>query len=684
MKKARFLLVIVLAFILSVSIGTTSAFAGQVAYPNLSTDNSLVEIGNGEITELEASEIAGAFPYCYAGTQDVGTTTAWMDYVLHELTTAEYNPIGAQNERAWVTRGNNANSTSWLRHFFNGVKKIKQVVLLAPDLKKVPDAIDFIYSNNATANTPVLAQAANTDPSYEWQWNKTINGAWAHVGAFTETEWTQATTNNTRDDDYTWNGYKKVITFAKPISATAITTLLTKNTQEVRLNYIRFYQDAEATEVANDKAYTYNYDYTATVSDQLATSDSVGADTGAQMLNDGITGDLFAKVAARYGRWHSQNGVAGGHTVEFVRNSELNVGGIALHVGSNKSFFPSNFTIESKAEGESEWMTVASYRNYTPTDAGWQYFMFVTPAIGDIRINIADERYVEIAEAVMLETTEMPRTVSSIELVENSFPANVNYGTDLDLTNAKLSVTYSDNATEQVAITADMISGYNKNQVGEQTVNVTYGVKTTTFSITVTDVMQSIKANISKDTYKIGETLDLTNATVGILYASGTTDSAELTATMVTGFDSTTAGVKTLTISYEGLTCTKEITVEDYVTAISATISKTSYTVGDTLDLAGAKLALTYASGATDEIDITTAMVTGFDSATAGTKTLTVTYEGLTDTVEITVAEAQNQTPDEPIDETDKKGCGSSIAATSAIFGAVCAFAAVAFARKKD
>lgn len=679
-KKAKMLVALVLAFMLSISVGAGVVYAGMVSYPNLSTDDTLTEIGNGEITALEVNELKGVYPYGYAGQTEV----AWVDYVLHELTTSDCNPIGAQNDRAWVTRDNNKNSTSWLRHFFNGEKKIKQVVLLAPSLSNLPDGIDFIYSRDAQKDTVLTDSVPATTDEQEWAWNRTINGTWAHAGNFAETEWTEATTVNTRDSDYTWSGYKKIVTFEKAICATAITTLLTKGEQAIRLNYIRFYQDVNAEEVATDKFYTYNYDYTAEVSDQAATTDNAATDTGAQGLNDGILGDLFADANVRYGRWLSENAVAGGHTVTFERNSELNVGGVAMHVGADKNFFPSDFTIENREPDSDEWTTVASYSDYKVTAGGWQYFMFVTPAIGDIRLVISDERYVEIAEAVMLETAEKPRTVTEMSLAENSFPSTIEYGGELDFTNAKLDITYSDGATETVNVTASMVSGYDKTRLGKQTVTVKYGKKTVTFEIEVSDVLLSIKANISKTEYKLGETLNLSDATVGILYASGATESVPLTAEMVTGFDSATAGTKTLTVTYGDLTCTKQITVVDYVTGISATWGKTAYNVGDAIDLTGAKLEVTYASGAREQIDIVADMVTGFDSSEEGTKTLTVTYQGFTDTCEITVSKVpEPNTGDGEDNKPENNGCGSSVMTTSAALAAVALFASLVFVKKK-
>jgi len=63
------------------------------------------------------------------------------------------------------------------------------------------------------------------------------------------------------------------------------------------------------------------------------------------------------------------------------------------------------------------------------------------------------------------------------------------------------------------------------------------------------------------------------------------------------------------------------------------------YYVGDTLSVSGGVLTLTYSDGSEVTVDLTADMVSGFDSSSAGTKTLTVSYGGFTDTYTVTVSE---------------------------------------------
>ena len=67
--------------------------------------------------------------------------------------------------------------------------------------------------------------------------------------------------------------------------------------------------------------------------------------------------------------------------------------------------------------------------------------------------------------------------------------------------------------------------------------------------------------------------------------------------------------------------------------------SRRTYSKGETLNLTGGKISVTYEDGTYKNIDMTQSMVSGFNSNTAGEKIITVTYEGFTDTFKVTVKE---------------------------------------------
>lgn len=65
--------------------------------------------------------------------------------------------------------------------------------------------------------------------------------------------------------------------------------------------------------------------------------------------------------------------------------------------------------------------------------------------------------------------------------------------------------------------------------------------------------------------------------------------------------------------------------------------TKTTYNVGESLDVSGGQITVTYSDATTRTVNITTAMCSNFDSSTAGTSTVTVTYHEKTTTFDCTI-----------------------------------------------
>ena len=71
--------------------------------------------------------------------------------------------------------------------------------------------------------------------------------------------------------------------------------------------------------------------------------------------------------------------------------------------------------------------------------------------------------------------------------------------------------------------------------------------------------------------------------------------------------------------------------------AMNTLPNKVSYLEGSALDVTGGKITVNYTTGSPDVIDITGAMVTGYNTGTVGAQTLTVTHSGATTTFPVTV-----------------------------------------------
>lgn len=125
-----------------------------------------------------------------------------------------------------------------------------------------------------------------------------------------------------------------------------------------------------------------------------------------------------------------------------------------------------------------------------------------------------------------------------------------------------------------------------------------------------------------KNVYAVGEAFAPCHMTV--TYSDGSTQTVDVTADMLTGFDTASAGAKQITINYSGLTATVGISVVAPVAAEKLSLDswKALYFVGDEINLSNAALVI----DGSDKAAVTADMVSGFDTTSAGLKTVRITY----------------------------------------------------------
>ena len=232
-------------------------------------------------------------------------------------------------------------------------------------------------------------------------------------------------------------------------------------------------------------------------------------------------------------------------------------------------------------------------------------------------------------------------------------------GDSLKLDGGKIVIATSDSTTAEVVITPEMVSGFNPDSVGVQTVTVAFEIDgvtyTTTFDVTVKDIAKPVEAEvvISQINYTIGDSLNLEGGKLIFATSDSTTAEVVITPEMISGFNPDSVGVQTVTVSFEidGVPYTttfdvevKEAEVIEIVAksiAVSAKPAKVEYKQGETLDVTGGKITVTYSDNTTAEVELKADMVSGFDADKVGEQKLTVSYtvDGvtLTATFEVTV-----------------------------------------------
>ena len=245
-------------------------------------------------------------------------------------------------------------------------------------------------------------------------------------------------------------------------------------------------------------------------------------------------------------------------------------------------------------------------------------------------INVAYEGFTEKFGVIVEDNLQ------SIKIKTEPTKTKYKYGEALDITGGQISAIKSSGKAENIDITTSMVSGYNPNKLGKQTITITYKGKTTQYSVEVEDYIKDIKlTNPNKLIYKVNEKMDLTGGKVTPVMASGIASPAipmTNTDVTITGFDTTTVGAKIVKVSYKGISKTFGITVEDRYSEmkIKTLPTKTEYKYGESLDLTGGTIEITKDSGTKETINITKDMISGYNSKKLGAQILTVTYQGLT------------------------------------------------------
>ncbi len=224
-------------------------------------------------------------------------------------------------------------------------------------------------------------------------------------------------------------------------------------------------------------------------------------------------------------------------------------------------------------------------------------------------------------------------------------------GEELDLSSGMLVVTRGGETKEiSLADSGVSVSGYDKNTLGEQTVTISYDGLSTKLTV---NVVERMRAEDVVEHYLVGDAFDVTRGRVKITRNDGTSLTAILNSDKVTvnGFDSTTAGEKTVSATYKNgdteYSCQFKVTVHaiDSVRLVEPT--KTTYNSHDDgISLKNGKLVITgYNGELTREIPLDSdgVEISGFDLSVVNEENspvrqdVTVNYGGESYTYKVTI-----------------------------------------------
>ena len=320
---------------------------------------------------------------------------------------------------------------------------------------------------------------------------------------------------------------------------------------------------------------------------------------------------------------------------------------IQVELESIKLNGPDKTEYEIGEELDTAGLTVtASYSNGTEAEVtNYEVSGYDSAQAGDktVTISYTEGGITKTASfGVTVKEKEEPVVLESITL---SGPQKIVYELNeaLDTTGLVVTANYSDSSQKEVSDYE--LSEFDSSEAGQKTVTVSYTegdvTKTADFTVTVnkapdpeTVTLTSITlTGPDKTSYEIGEELDTTGLTVTAHYSD---DSAkEVQDYVISGFDSSAAGQKTVHVSYTEEEITKAasftVTVNEkepepvILESVSLTgPDKTTYEIGEELDTAGLVVTAHYSDGNTKEVQ--GYEISGFDSTVAGKKTVVVSY----------------------------------------------------------
>ncbi|MBQ5821330.1 MAG: bacterial Ig-like domain-containing protein, partial [Clostridia bacterium] len=253
--------------------------------------------------------------------------------------------------------------------------------------------------------------------------------------------------------------------------------------------------------------------------------------------------------------------------------------------------------------------------------AGWTVVGFDAYDIGSQTLTVS-----YAGKSTSLTVTVIAKSLSEILL---EAPPKTSYlqGIAFDDDGMVLRLVY-DNGTSELVSDGWMISGFDPDHVGTQSVTVTYAGKTLALSVSVVErsLTHITVATPPQTVYVEGLPFDSSKMRLTLHYDNGTCETVSQGWT-VSGFDPTLLGAQAVTVSYADRTVEIAVSViAKSLIGISLEASpQTDYEEGSAFVDAGMVLRLDYNNG-THEFVSDGWTISGYDSSMVGNQALTVSY----------------------------------------------------------
>lgn len=156
-----------------------------------------------------------------------------------------------------------------------------------------------------------------------------------------------------------------------------------------------------------------------------------------------------------------------------------------------------------------------------------------------------------------------PKTVKTVTLIGFDKLTYLD-GEDLDLSNAKYDIVYSDDSVAQIPVERTTVTGYNTDKIGQQNITFTYSGK----SIKKTVIVEprevssiSVNSEMTKKSYSQGEDINPEGLSLSVTYTNQTHGNVNVTRDMISDYDKDKVGNQSILITYRGHTLRYDVTV---------------------------------------------------------------------------------------------------------------------------
>lgn len=279
------------------------------------------------------------------------------------------------------------------------------------------------------------------------------------------------------------------------------------------------------------------------------------------------------------------------------------------------------------------------YRPGTAYPGTTYYYCAVTNTLG----SYSSEPVLSPAIAVTV------KEVSVEAIAVESMPVATQYkvGDPLDTQGLQIRVFYT-NGNQQLLDSGFGVYPVRLEKAGEQSVEVSYQGAVTNFTVKVVEP-EAVITGIGiqnwpvATTYTVGDSLNAAGLAIRAYYDDGSSQIITNELLICEPLILDKVGTQTVTVTYMGKTCTFDVTVQDEEKPEKVEVwkmpTKTSYTVGETLDTAGMFLRVRTNRGNTQDVS------SGFTCtptllSTPGRQEITVQYGSLSTSFHVTVSTA--------------------------------------------